>query len=169
MINKYYKVFWTDIKYYCDILSEQIANDGNSPDIIIGLMRGGIIPARLFSDHFGVLMDFYAIDVKYYDGIGQTKEAPIVDLFNMDINSFNGKKILIVDDIWDSGVTMKCVQSHFQNVDAVVSSATMHAREGSDGPDYYGEIVPHGIWIVYPWEIQETKDKIIDMEEIKLL
>ena len=123
------------------------------PECIIGLLRGGIIPGRIFSDYYDILLDFFALDVKLYDGIGIRRDKPDIKTFYGDVK---GKRILIVDDIWDSGKTMEAVLGYLGNEDIV--TATLFWKETAKGrPDYYAESSKDNEWVVFPWEQMEFK------------
>jgi hypothetical protein len=48
------------------------------PDCIIGLLRGGVVPARIFADYYNIVLDFFALDVKLYNGIDERREKPLI-------------------------------------------------------------------------------------------
>ena len=104
-----------------------------------------------FSDYFNILLDFFALDVKLYDGIGIKKETPIIQPFSGDVK---GKKILIIDDIWDSGDTMRAVLEYLGEED--VTTATLFWKETANTePTYFNEKAKENEWIVFPWETYE--------------
>ena len=75
-------------------------------------------------------------------------------------NDFYGdvknKKISIVDDIWDSGKTMKSVLDYLGDEDIV--TATLYWKATAKGkPDYYAEVAGENEWIVFPFECQEFR------------
>ena len=131
--------------------------DNYKPDCIIGLLRGGIVPARIFSDHFNILLDFFALDVKLYDGINKRMEKARIKAFDGDVK---GKSILCCDDIMDSGKTMEAVLEYLKG--EKVTTATVFWKENSKTkPDYYAEIAKENEWIVFPFEVAEfNREKI---------
>ena len=148
---RYKNLSWTDVQGGCLHIYTNMMEVGFVPDAIIGLLRGGVVPARIFSDFFHIMMDFYAIDVKLYTGIGERNENPVIKPFNIDIA---GKKILVIDDIWDSGKTMEAVLGALRGED--VTTATLLWKESTKTkPDYYYEPVEDNQWIVFPWERYE--------------
>jgi len=129
--------------------------DNYAPSAIIGLLRGGVVPSRILADYFGIVLDFFALDVKMYDKIGVRKEEPIIR-YTFKRKDVEGKKILVIDDIWDSGMTMKAVMDHFEGKDIV--TATLLWRENAiKKPNYYAEVVKENIWTIFPWETMEFK------------
>ena len=98
-------------------------------------------------------MDFFAIDVKLYDGIASTTEKPQIRPFYGDVK---GKKVLIIDDIWDSGRTMEAVLEYLGKEN--VTTATLYWKEKAlNKPNYYAETARENEWIVFPWETWEFR------------
>jgi hypoxanthine phosphoribosyltransferase len=128
-----------------------MVDDGYVPDAIVALLRGGVVPGRIFSDFFDILLDFFALDVKLYDGIGKRKKAPVIKAFYGDIKN---KKVLVVDDIWDSGKTMEAVLYNMRGED--ITTATLFWKETAKcKPNYYADTVKENEWIIFPWEFCE--------------
>jgi len=144
-------VTWQDIEKSCLSIYSRMCFDGYKPESIIALFRGGIIPGRLFSDYFNILLDFFALDVTLYATIGIKRDKLTIAPFQGDIK---GKKILIIDDIWDSGETMKAALGHLNEEN--VTTATVFWKETAiEKPTYYAEEVKEEEWIVFPWETYE--------------
>lgn len=158
-------VSWNDVENYCDKIYSKMVLDNYRPDCIVGILRGGIVPARIFSDHFNILLDFFALDVKLYDGINQRMEKAKIRAFDGDVS---GKKILLVDDLADSGKTMEAVLEYLK--DEKITTATLFWKETAiRKPDYYAEIAKKDEWIVFPFEIAEfNREKIHEQGETNL-
>lgn len=150
-------VSWNDLERYCDQIYSQMVCNNYRPDCIIGLLRGGIVPARIFSDHFNILLDFFALDVKLYDGINQIREKAKIKAFDGDVR---GRKILICDDILDSGKTMDAVLDYLKG-EKIVTATVFWKETAKTKPDYYAEIAKKDEWIVFPFEMAEfNREKI---------
>lgn len=148
---------WSDIEDYCAVIYTDMTVDNYYPECIIGLLRGGIVPARIFSDYFHILLDFFALDVKLYDGVNKRKEKPIIGPFTLPF--IRGKKILIVDDIYDSGKTMNAVLEYLKGED--IKTATLMWKETAKGkPNYYAEVAKDKEWVIFPWETHEFKKEM---------
>ena len=76
-------------------LSEQIVESGWFPDLIVGVARGGLIPAGAIGYAIGVKA-MGAINVEFYTDIGQTLDEPIILSPQLDTDSLKGKKVLVV-------------------------------------------------------------------------
>lgn len=150
-MKKFKFISWQDIENSCLSIYAQMCSLDYRPDAIIALLRGGVVPGRIFSDYFDILLDFFALDVKMYETIGVAKEHPDIKPFDGDIK---GKKILVIDDIWDSGKTMNAVLDYLGEED--VTTTTLFWKETADSkPTYYSDVAKEGEWIVFPWEKYE--------------
>ena len=144
--------------------AQKIQADGYKPDIIIGIARGGIVPSRILSDLLEI-RELATIQIEYYNGINQTKENPILkQCLNTQLID---KKTLLVDDISDSGSSLKLAKKHLQGQEAKETRiATLYTKPGTTTkPDYY-EILTSK-WVVFPWDAKETVRKIIEKQSGK--
>ncbi|MEM4427867.1 MAG: phosphoribosyltransferase family protein, partial [Zestosphaera sp.] len=87
-------------------LALDINKEGLEIDLIVGILRGGYIVARILSDILGT-DNIGVVEVKFYRGIEERAERPIITQpLTADVR---GKNILIVDDVVDSGRTLEIV------------------------------------------------------------
>ena len=146
-------------KIYSMLLAqaERIRSSGFKPDVIVGVSRGGWLPARVLSD----LLEnpsVASVRAEFYVGIGETRcEPKLTQAVSVVVA---GKRVLVVDEVDDSGESLKLVNAHIMERGAAeVRVATLyHKPESAVKPDYYGSEVTK--WIVFPWEIKETVRKI---------
>jgi len=127
------KIFlsWNDIESLVDNLAEQINKMDKKPFYIYGVPRGGAIPAVWLSHKTGI--DYYQLN--------SAQISKTADLSH----------ILIVDDICDSGETIKKLKENFPKC----QTATLYYKEiAIDKPDIYGEVTGEE-WLVFPWENNE--------------
>lgn len=123
------------------------------PDMIIGISRGGLVPARILSDAMGV-RGVGVLGIAFYKKIGETYRFPrITQELDMDLE---GIKVLIVDDVADTGRSLAVAREYVRRKGASdVRTATLHYKPGSIvKPDYFIERTT--AWIVYPWERHEV-------------
>jgi hypoxanthine phosphoribosyltransferase len=149
---------WNQIYDMLLNLAEKIRKDKFKPDLIVGVSRGGWPPARVLSD----LMDnpnLANVRAEFYLGVAETKGEPV--LTQPVSTSVTGKKVLIVDEVADTGKSLKLVKEHIIEDGAVkVKVATVYYKPWSIvKPDYYEKETSR--WIVFPWEIKETIRKIV--------
>ena len=131
---------WTDMLGCSDTIIEQMA--GWIPDRVFGVHLGGIIPAVLVAKGLK------------QDDIGGMK------IDNLGIpcppETMKEERILIVDDIIDSGRTMKRLDEwyeyHYPEVEFRTAGFIYKSNCSIFKPDYYGLEDASNSWIVYPWE-----------------
>lgn len=134
-------------------LAKKISKDNYYPELIVGISRGGWIPARVIYDLLG---NSHLTDIKieFYIGIGETRNKPIMDK-SLSI-SVENKNILILDDVADTGESLKLVKEYIRLKRALeIKTATIYCKPHSRLiPDYY--IKNTEKWIIFPWELKET-------------
>ncbi len=145
---------WERIYALCLKLSQDIIKSGYTPDAIVAVGRGGWIPARILSDFLN-LRELYSVKAEYWDVAKTRENAMITQPINVDIN---GKKILVVDDVADTGETLSVVVSHLRKAGAgeIKSAVLQYKKTSVFAPDYCGEVLKRWVWIVYPWGVVET-------------
>lgn len=128
-------------------------------EIIVGVSRGGWPPARVMSD---LLENPRVANVaaEFYIGVAETKGKPVI---TQPVSvSVEGKKVLVVDDVADTGESLRLVRSHLEEQGATeVKTATIYYKPWSVIiPDYYEKETRS--WIIFPWERKETVRKIVE-------
>lgn len=146
------KLSWASIDHRIDDLTEQIKQRDFSPDCIVSIGRGGMVPARILSDRLNI-RDVYVISVHRYNGINKTLDKPTIKPFAQNIIN---KNVLLVDDIMDSGITVDCVLETLKiNRARRILVASLLVRHDCKLPSFYSELVKNDDWIVFPWEKNE--------------
>ena len=144
--------------------AEKISKSCFKPDIIIGIARGGWLPARVLTDLLEI-PNLANVTAEYYVGVAETKNEPVL---TQGISAaVTGKKVLIADDVADSGRSLKLVKEHvLQQGAKEVKTATLYYKPWSVvKPDYYERETK--LWIVFPWEMKETIRKIVEKRKEK--
>ena len=149
---------WNQIYNMLLGLAEKIRRDRFKPDIIVGVSRGGWPPARVLSD----LLDnpnLANVRAEFYLGVAETKGEPT--LTQPVSVSVSRKNVLVVDEVADTGKSLKLVKEHIIEQGAVeVKIATVYYKPWSIvKPDYYEKETSR--WVVFPWEIKETIRKLV--------
>jgi hypoxanthine phosphoribosyltransferase/molybdopterin converting factor small subunit len=150
-------VTWSDIEESVNDVASKVRSSGFEPDVVVGVLRGGVIPARLLADELGV-DELGVIEIKLYTGIGSRKPRPyirqplILDVYN--------KNVLIVDDVSDTGLTLSmAVEAIRLYMPAKLKTATLYVKPWTRlFPDYYSKVVDK--WIVFPWERREVEREL---------
>lgn len=133
-------------------LAQTVVNDGFTPDIIVAVARGGLVPAGALSYSMGVKLSD-AINVEFYTDVHETLPDPVLLEPLLDIEAISDKKLLVVDDVADSGRTLSLVLKLLATHGADVRSAVLYAKPASEvDPTYVWKRTAE--WIVFPWSAE---------------
>ncbi|MEM3047519.1 MAG: phosphoribosyltransferase [Candidatus Bathyarchaeia archaeon] len=148
---------WDHIYELCLALADSIRESGFQPDILVGVARGGWVPARVLSD----LLEnpnLANVKVEFYLDVYKTAQAPLI---TQEVSvPVAGKHVLVVDDVADSGRSLKLVKESLLAKGASdVRIACIYYKPWSVvKPDFYGKET--NSWIIFPHETKETVRKI---------
>ncbi|WP_405217633.1 phosphoribosyltransferase [Agrococcus sp. Ld7] len=133
-------------------LAHTIAESGYRPEIVIAVARGGLLPAGHLSYALGLkLAD--AINVEFYTDVHQTLPDPVLLAPLLDHESVQGSRLLVVDDVADSGRTLALVLDLLRGMGAEARSAVLYAKSSSVvDPDFVWKRTDE--WIVFPWSAE---------------
>ncbi|MEM3373040.1 MAG: phosphoribosyltransferase family protein [Candidatus Anstonellales archaeon] len=157
---RYKKLSFEDVYSLCLKLSEGILRyygKDYEKITLIAISRGGLVPARLIAD-LTSKKDIWTISAKSYIDIDKREQVSITQDVKTNLEN---RRILLIDDIADSGNTIKTIKELFELRGAKeVKSCTLHyKRKSVIEPDFYAEEVDNNVWIIYPWEIHEFNNK----------
>lgn len=147
---------------YIERACKHIADTYDGPPIrrIIGLSRGGLIPAVLIAKHMKV-REVYSIGIRSYkEGEDYKTRSHKPDVYQNTQYTCprlgRGDPILIVDDISDQGNTFKYIIEHiFDDINSstIVRTASIFIKDKTDyQPDHYYKCLPNEQWVIFPWE-----------------
>ncbi len=152
---------WENVYDVSRKLAEKIKKSGYQPDIIIGLARGGWVPARNLCDFLGV-KDLVSLKMEHW-GITATPDGEAKVKFPLKID-LTGKRVLVVDDCSDTGKSLVEAKKYIKTLKpGVVKIATMQIFDTTpaDGiPDFWVERIPW-VWVMYPWNMNEDLINLI--------
>jgi uncharacterized protein len=148
---------WADLDAWTRAVAAKVHAAGRSPQVVVGLTRGGWVPARLVADHLGVKR-LLALQTAHW-GVTATKDghAALTERLS---GTVEGATVLVVDDITDTGESLALAVDHIRTEGhpARLETATcLHITHSKFVPDYYAEEVPadHWVWVVFPWTYWE--------------
>lgn len=133
----------------CFALAEKLS--GKEYDWIVEISRGGAVAARILSDFLDI--PILTVGIKSYHGIG---EQGVVEIFQPLAVEIQGKRVLLVDEICDSGKTFVAALKHIEGLmPKKIDTAVLHVKPHSIfKPDFMVEETSD--WVVYPYELRET-------------
>ena len=167
---------WQDIKNQTQEILRQLQRDAWRPDYVVGLTRGGLVPANLISQYLEIPMECLKVSLRDSEHGPESNLWMAEDAFghiNYDpMCSGDGRKrILIVDDINDSGATLNWIKQDWQSgclpnderwVDEIwghnvrVAALVDNEASNSELKISYSAVdlnkAEEDVWIVFPWE-----------------
>jgi len=159
-MNKRY-ISFEQMKSHCSEMIRQMVQDDWKPELIIGITRGGALPAVMLSHFLGCKM--IGMDVSLSSSSDSDFGGPESNCWAAELAQ-NGKNILIVDDINDTGATINWILNDWDipkgsvrwgdNVRFAVVIDNEDSRSKVT-PNYYGETINKAVkdeWIVFPYE-----------------
>ena len=155
---------WEYIYGLCRDVSDQVKAADFEPDIVVALARGGWFAGRCCCDFLG-LDDLTSLKMEHYVGAAEKSDEPTVR-YPMPEGSVEGKDVLIVDDIADTGGSISRAYDYVTDRDCrEVRTATLQLLSTSSfDPDFVGERLVDWTWVVYPWNfVEDMIDLVADV------
>ncbi len=133
-------------------LARQVAASGFVPDVVVAVARGGLVPGGAVAYALGT-KGVGTMNVEFYTDIGKTLPDPRVLPPLMDTAELPGANVLVVDDVADSGRTLKLVMEMLDGHGAQVRSAVLYTKPASVfAPDFSWRLTDR--WITFPWSAE---------------
>ena len=154
---------WQDVENQTQEILRQLQRDAWMPDYVVGLTRGGLVPANLISQYLEIPMETLKVSLR------DDNSSPESNLW-MAEEAFEQKRILIVDDINDSGATLNWIKEDWQSSSlpnnpkwAEIWGDTVRVAVLCDNEASASELkisysavdlnkAEEDCWIVFPWE-----------------
>lgn len=132
-------------------LARTIAGDGFAPDIVLSIARGGVFVAGGLAYALDC-KNIHLVNVEFYTGVGTTLDMPVMLAPVPNVIDFSDKKVLIADDVADTGKTLKLVRDFCAEHVAEVRSAVIYEKSQSLVKcDYVWKRTDE--WINFPWSV----------------
>ncbi len=135
---------WESIHHAIDALTYEIMF--NKPEVIVGVARGGLIPATMLSNRLNIPMK--VVSAQSYTGTRRTIGGR-TEIVGWD-PSFSSDKVLFVDDILDTGETKAAID--LMDLSRKVRYATIVNKRPLLHPTAHFITVDPSVWIKFPWE-----------------
>ena len=155
-------VSWGEVEAWVETLIARMAKDAFRPEIVIGMARGGMVPSRLICDHL-VVKNLFTVKTEHW-GLTATPDgkAKLAQALQTDVR---GKRVLIVDDITDTGQSLILARDHVAALHpgALKSATLLHITHSLIAPDYFAKEVTKEdwTWFIFPWNVREDLRNIV--------
>ena len=140
---------WAELDALVARLADAVGRDY---DLVLAITRGGLVPAGMLAYRLD-LREILVAGVEFYLTGGGMHEAPRFGHFP-DAALLRGKRVLVVDEVWETGETMAAVLERVRAAGGVATSAVIHYKPGRSrvgiAPDHWAATADG--WIVYPYK-----------------
>lgn len=144
---------WDEFGQHLLALSREILKSGDQFDRLVALAKGGTAIARPLGDLCGI-KEQSSVQIEFYADIAETNKTPVITQ-SLPVQ-IKGERVLVVDDIADSGETLKVANTYLSlhGVDDIKTATLITKPWTKFKPDY--SFYHTDSWIIFPWEVRET-------------
>lgn len=139
---------YVDIHNACVRIAKSIIEHNTHIDLIVGITRGGLLPAVILSHLLNIPMSTLEYSSKKGNGDGLN--------YTNKFKSFGQKTLLFFDEISDSSLTLKEITEHYTNEQHLVYTAVLYYKNITPTfhqPNFIWRVIPSDYdWIHFPWE-----------------
>ncbi|KQX06475.1 MULTISPECIES: phosphoribosyltransferase [unclassified Leifsonia] len=133
-------------------LAEEVLRSGFQPEVVIAIARGGLLLAGSISYALGT-KNCGSINVEFYTGVDERLPEPVLSGPMLDAPSLAGKRVLLVDDVSDSGHTLAKVVGILQETGCELRTAALYTKPRTVlVPDFSYKATDR--WITFPWSAE---------------
>ena len=142
-------VSWADLDGLVERLADAVGGDF---DVVLTITRGALVPTGMLAYRLG-MRNIVVAAVAYYDDAGQPAPQPTFLQFPSD-PLLHGRRVLIIDEVWDTGTTIAAVVERVRLAGGDPTTAVLHYKPArskvSIVPDHH--VVATDAWVVYPYK-----------------
>jgi len=144
---------WDDLGEGSRDLAQAIVDDGYRPDMVLAIARGGLLVAGGLAYALGVKNTF-TMNVEFYTGIDERLSMPMLLPPVPDLVDFSETRVLIADDVADTGATLELVKDFCATKVAEVRCAVLYEKPRSTVRcEYVWRRTDR--WITFPWSAED--------------
>jgi len=143
---------WDELGVGARALAEQVHEDGYRPEIVLAIARGGLLVAGALSYALGV-KNTYTMNVEFYTGVDERLDMPMILPPVPDLVDLAEARVLIADDVADTGLTLALVKDFCAGKVGEVRAAVLYEKPRSSVRcEYVWRRTER--WIDFPWSIE---------------
>jgi hypoxanthine phosphoribosyltransferase len=144
---------WDDLGEGSRALAEAVHADGYRPDMVLGVARGGLLVAGALAYALDV-KNTWTMNVEFYTGVDERLPVPMILPPVPELVDLDEARVLIADDVADTGATLKLVKDFCAGKVAEVRVAVLYEKPRSIvRSEYVWRRTDH--WITFPWSADE--------------
>jgi uncharacterized protein len=144
---------WDELGAGARHLAETVHADDYRPDIVLAIARGGLLVAGAVGYALGIKNTF-TMSVEYYTGVDERLDLPMLLPPIPDLVDFDETRVLIADDVADTGATLALVKDFCSGRVAEVRCAVLYEKSRSEVKcEYVWRRTDR--WIDFPWSTRE--------------
>src|SRR5213080_3559190 len=143
------RMTWDELGSGTKALADQVAADGFQPDFILGISRGGLLVAGALAYALGVKNTF-TMSVEFYTGVDERLDMPLILPPVPHLVDLHEARVLIADDVADTGQTLVLVKDFLAGKVGEVRCAVLYEKSRSTvSCEYVWKRTD--LWIDFPW------------------
>ena len=143
------RLSWSEFGEASLTVAQAVVDSGYRPDMILAIARGGLLIAGALGYALGV-KNLYTMNVEYYTGVDQRHEVPMILPPTPDLVDVEAAKVLIADDVADTGHTLALVKQFCLGKVAEVRCGVLYEKPRSVVQCEY-VWKKTDLWIEFPW------------------
>jgi hypothetical protein len=144
---------WDDLGTGARDLAQIVHDDGYEADMVLAIGRGGLLVAGALAYALGV-KNTYTMNVEFYTGVDERLAIPMLLPPIPDLVDVSSARVLIADDVADTGATLKLVKEFCEGKVAEVRSAVLYEKPRSEVKcEYVWRRTDR--WITFPWSAHD--------------
>jgi uncharacterized protein len=133
-------------------LAHSVADSGYRPDVVVAVARGGLTVAGALAYALGV-KNCGTMNVEFYTDVDERLDVPVVLPPSLDMVDVTGLRVLVADDVADTGHTLRLVREVLlQHVAEARTAVLYHKPRSVVRPDYTWRETD--LWIDFPWSAE---------------
>ena len=153
---------WTDFGQASRALARQVADSGFRPDAVLAIARGGLAVAGALAYALSV-KNCFTVNVEFYTGVDERIDVPVMLPPTLDLVDMTGLKVLVVDDVADTGKTLELVHHVIERHVAEARTAVLYQKPRSIIDCHYVYRRTEA-WINFPWS---TEDPVVEPPSLR--
>jgi hypothetical protein len=147
-------ITWDDLEALVWDVYLSLNEAGYNPDVIIAVARGGLVPARILLDYLQK-KHICTFQMGHLTGDMTITEKPVL-IYPLPEVNLTDKKVLVVDDVSDEGMTMKAVVNYLSSKVGDIKTAVLVSKKDSKfKADFCPKVIEDWRWVLFPWSKHE--------------